>query len=212
MISAATGTSGGMHTESPREDGEMHQQAETWQRTRNGVATDGPAARAHEQAEAYRNGEDRPLRGYLLALTVFAALVAGAAGLARLRGRRLPDDVGAWDVALITAGTHKLSRTISKDSVTAPLRAPFTRYEGQGGPAEVKEEVRAASGLRHSIGELLTCPFCLDVWIATGFAIGLVFAPRATRLIAACLTAVAGSDFLQLAYAKAQQAAERPAS
>ena len=74
------------------------------------------------------------------------------------------------------------------------------------------EEVRAASGLRHSIGELLTCPFCLDVWIATGFAIGLVFAPRATRLIAACLTAVAGSDFLQLAYATAQQAAQRPAS
>jgi hypothetical protein len=189
----------------------MHDQAETRQHTGNGVATDGLAARAHAQADAYRSGEDRPLRGYVLVMTVFAAVVAGAAGLARIRGRRLPDGVGPWDVALITAGTHKLSRTISKDSVTAPLRAPFTRYEGRGGPAEVMEGVRAASGLRHSIGELVSCPFCLDVWIATGFAIGLVFAPRATRLVAACLTAVAGSDFLQLAYARAQQAAERPA-
>jgi hypothetical protein len=189
-----------------------NKQADARQRAGNGVVTDGLAARAHAQADAYRSGEDRPLRGYVLVMAVFAALVAGAAGLARVCGRQLPERVSPWDVALITAGTHKLARTISKDSVTAPLRAPFTRYEGKGGPAEVTEEVRAASGLRHSIGELLTCPFCLDVWIATGFAIGLVFAPRATRLIAACLTAVAGSDFLQLAYATAQQAAQRPAS
>jgi Protein of unknown function (DUF1360) len=188
----------------------MHKQAE--KRPTDGTATNGLAATVREESEAYRNGEDRPLRGYVLVMTVFAALAAGASALARIRGRQLPDSLGPWDVALITAGTHKLSRTISKDSVTAPLRAPFTRYEGNGGPAEVAEEVRAASGLRHSIGELLTCPFCLDVWIATGFAIGLVFVPRATRLIAACLTAVAGSDFLQLAYARAQQAAQRPAS
>lgn len=63
-----------------------------------------------------------------------------------------------WDVILLAAGTHKLSRTISKDSVTAPLRAPFTRYVDRGGPAEVMEEVRATGGLRHSVGELLTCP------------------------------------------------------
>ncbi|HXV91794.1 MAG TPA: DUF1360 domain-containing protein, partial [Pseudonocardia sp.] len=99
-------------------------------------------------------------------------------------------------------------RTLSKNAVTSPLRAPFTRYSGKGGPAEVMEEVRAASGVRHSIGELLSCPFCLDVWIATGFAIGLVFAPRFTRLVAGTFTALTGADFLHLAYARAQQAAE----
>jgi hypothetical protein len=163
--------------------------------------------RFRAEADAYRDGEDRPLEGYALVMTVFAALVAGAVGLARLTGRRLPPTVGPWDVVLLAAGTHKLSRTISKDAVTAPLRAPFTRYSGRGGPAEVTEEVRAATGLRHSLGELLTCPFCLDVWISTGFAIGWVFAPRATRLVAATLTALTGADFLQLAYARAQQAA-----
>ena len=100
----------------------MHEQAET-RHTGNGVTTDGLAARAEGEADAYRNGEDRPLRGYLFLMTVFAAFVAGAAGLARICGRQLPDRVGPWEVALITAGTHKLSRTISKDSVTAPLRA-----------------------------------------------------------------------------------------
>jgi hypothetical protein len=110
-------------------------------------------------------------------------------------------------VLLLAAGTHKLSRTLTKDAVTSPLRVPFTRYKHTGGPAEVMEEVRSKGGLRHSVGELITCPFCLDVWIATGFTIGLVFAPRLTRLIATALTAVTGADFLHLLYAQAQQAA-----
>jgi hypothetical protein len=69
------------------------------------------------------------------------------------------------------------------------------------------ERVRTSSQLRHAIGELITCPFCLDLWIASGFAVGLVFAPRVTRLVAATLAALTGADFVQLAYAKAQQAA-----
>jgi hypothetical protein len=158
------------------------------------------------EADAYRGDEDRPLGGYVVVMAVFAALVSGAAGLALANGRRLPEGVGPWDVLLLAAGTHKLSRTLTKDAVTSPLRAPFTQYTRTGGPAEVMEEVRSTGGLRHSIGELITCPFCLDVWVATGFTIGLVFAPRLTRLIATALTAVTGADFLHLLYAQAQQA------
>jgi hypothetical protein len=136
------------------------------------------------------------------------ALVACAAGLAAASGRRLPNGIGPWDLLLITAGTHKLSRTLSKDAVTSPLRVPFTRYSGSGGPAEVMEDASKASEARHAIGELVTCPFCLDMWIATGFAFGHVFAPRATRLVAGTFTALTGADFLHLLYAKGQQAAE----
>jgi hypothetical protein len=170
------------------------------QQVQNGVAQ---AAKA--EADAYRGGEQRPLGGYVVIMAVFGALLSGAAGLAFATGRRLPAGVGPWDLLLIAAGTHKLSRTMTKDAVTSPLRAPFTRYKETGGPAEVMEEVRHRDGLRHSIGELITCPFCLDIWIAAGFTIGLVFAPRLTRLIAAALTAVTGADFLHLFYAKAQK-------
>jgi hypothetical protein len=164
------------------------------------------ADRAKGEADAYRGDEDRPLGGYVVVMAVFAALVSGAAGLARAKGRKLPEGVGPWDVVLLAAATHKLSRTVTKDAVTSPLRAPFTRYKETGGPAELMEEVRSTSGLRHSIGELITCPFCFDVWIATGFTIGLVFAPRMTRLVATAFTAITGADFLHLLYAKAQQA------
>ena len=173
------------------------------QQVQNGVTR-----AAENAADAYRDGADRPLGGYVVVMATFAALVAGAAGLARATGRRVPDGVGPWDVLLLALATHKVSRTITKDAVTSPLRAPFTRYKETGGPAEVMEEVRSTSGLRHSIGELITCPFCFDVWVATGFTIGLVFAPRVTRLVAVAFSAVTGADFLHLLYAKAQQAAE----
>jgi hypothetical protein len=163
------------------------------------------AQTARAEAEAYRGAEDRPLGGYVTIMAVFGALLSGAAGLALATGRKLPPGVGPWDLLLIAAGTHKLSRTLTKDAVTSPLRAPFTRYTDTGGPAEVMEEVRHRDGLRHSIGELITCPFCLDIWVAAGFTIGLVFAPRLTRLVATALTAVTGADFLHLLYAKAQE-------
>jgi hypothetical protein len=160
------------------------------------------------EADEYRQGAPRPLGGYVLIMTVFATVVGLAGLISAWSGRSLPRRIGPYDLALITAGTHKLSRTISKDAVTSPLRAPFTQYRGTGGPAEVMEETRNSGGLRHAIGELLSCPFCLDMWIATGFIIGLVFAPRFTRAVAAAFTALAGADFLHLIYARAQQAAE----
>jgi hypothetical protein len=104
--------------------------------------------------------------------------------------------------------THKLSRLIAKDTVTAPLRAPFTRFEGPQGQGELHEEVRG-HGARHTLGELLTCPFCLAQWVATAFAAGLVFAPRPTRLVASTFATVAISDALQNVYAFLQKKAEQ---
>ncbi|MEV0803215.1 DUF1360 domain-containing protein [Kribbella sp. NPDC050281] len=75
-----------------------------------------------------------------------------------------------YDDVIVTAGTHKLARLAAKDAVTSRLRMPFTRYQDTGGPSEVMEEVREDGVLRHAIGELLTCPFCLSLCIATGSA------------------------------------------
>ncbi|OBJ02485.1 hypothetical protein A5659_10125 [Mycobacterium sp. 1165196.3] len=163
---------------------------------------------ARQEADAYRGDNDRPLGGYLAVMAVYSTVVVAAVLAALATGRTLPTRWRLQDLLILTLGTHKLSRTLTKDAVTSPLRAPFTRYAGTGGPAEVQEEVREQSPLRHSLGELLTCPFCLDMWVATGFAIGLVFAPRFTRLVAGVFSALAGADFLQLAYAMAQQSAE----
>jgi hypothetical protein len=160
-----------------------------------------------EQGEIYRAGEDRPLGGYAKLMSVYATGTLAAGVLARKLGRRPPPQVSPWDAALLTVATHRLARTISKDPVTSPIRAPFTVYTGTSGPGELAEEVRG-HGLQHSIGELLTCPMCLAQWVATGFTLGLVFAPTLTRMAMATFTAVAGADFLQHLYVLLEQSTE----
>jgi Protein of unknown function (DUF1360) len=166
------------------------------------------AATAGKIHERYAHGADRPLGSYLGTLGTYSAVVAGLAGLARLTGQRLPDDpMSARDVVLTAAATHKLSRMLTKDPVTSPLRAPFTSYSGVSGPAELAEDVRG-HGAQKAVGELVTCPFCVGVWVATGLTAGLVFAPKATRLVAGTFAALAGADALQFAHAWLEQVAE----
>jgi hypothetical protein len=148
--------------------------------------------------------EKRPLGGYLGLTLLFQALVAVAVLFLRRSGRALPERYELSDVLLAGAATHKLARLIAKDKVTSFARAPFTEYQGKGGPSEVEEAPRG-SGLRHATGELLVCPYCLGLWISTGFGVGLARAPRATRLVALVLTSLGISDFLQIAYKAAEE-------
>jgi hypothetical protein len=160
---------------------------------------------ARSVLDRYAGSEDRPLAGYAMTMATYATVVAALAGTARLTGREVPDRVQVTDVVLCALATEKLSRLLAKDPVTSPLRAPFTAYQGTSGPAELSEEVRG-TGARKAVGELVTCPFCTSVWVATGFTAGLVYLPRTTRLAVATLAALAGADLLQFARAGLEKA------
>ncbi|MEW2512435.1 DUF1360 domain-containing protein [Streptomyces sp. NPDC046870] len=147
----------------------------------------------------YAAGHDRPLGGYLAAMAGFATYTTAWATTVRLLGRPVPDRPAPWDVALTSVATFRLSRLLTKASVTSPLRAPFTRYVAPQGPAELHEEAQPENG-RHTVGELATCPFCMSVWVASTLTAGQLLWPRATRTAMGALTALAGADALQLAY------------
>ncbi|MFL6094812.1 MAG: DUF1360 domain-containing protein [Blastococcus sp.] len=171
----------------------------------------GPVRRwARNQKHEYTNGEERPLAGDLGAMGVYVGLVSAAAAAVRASGRELPERIPVGDALLLTIATFRLARRIAKDPVTAPLRAPFTRFEGASGHAEVAEEVREHGGVKHAVGELVTCPFCLAQWVGTGFVLGYVTAPKATRLAALTMTMVAGSDVLQFLYDGIQNGGPAP--
>jgi hypothetical protein len=161
-------------------------------------------ARSSERGYSGDGGEEQPLAGYLGTMSVYGAVVASIAAAARVAGREIPDGFDTRQVLLSAAATHKLSRLLAKDPVTSPLRAPFTRFQGTAGPAELNEEVRG-TGARRAVGELLSCPFCLGVWVATGLTAGLIFVPRTTRLAIGTLAALAGADLLQYSHAWLQQ-------
>lgn len=157
--------------------------------------------------QEYSAGHDRPLGGYLGLISIYTGTTAAAAVTAKLLKRPAPRQVSAADLFLVGIGTHKLSRMLAKDPVLSPFRAPFTKFAGQSGEAELSEEVRG-EGFQHAVGELLTCPFCLAQWVATGLISGLVLAPKTTRLLASVLTAKAISDTAQLVYDAIQKATQ----
>ena len=165
---------------------------------------------ARTQKHEYSQGEPRPLAGDIGAMGFYLGLVSAGAAAVRASGRELPDRIPPGDAVLLTIATFRLARRIAKDPVTAPLRAPFTAFQGPSGHAEVAEEVREHGGLKHAVGELLTCPFCLAQWVATGLVFGYVTAPRAARLAAFTMTMVAGSDVLQFVYDSIQNGALAP--
>jgi len=143
-----------------------------------------------------------PLGSYAALTAVFNLAFAGFLAAARRRGA-LPERLEAADIAEIGVASHKLSRLIAKDKVTSFLRAPFKRYTGEGGVNELEEETRG-EGPRAAIGELIGCPYCLELWMASAMAAGLVIAPKETRFVTGVFSALSVADFMQVAYKAAQ--------
>ena len=143
--------------------------------------------------------EHHPLGSYAVFAAVFGTAFGGGLAALQRSGRPVPERVAVGDIVLLGVATHKLTRLIAKDRVTAFLRAPFSRFQEGVGHGEV-EEAAKGTGVRKAVGELIICPYCLGQWVAGGFALGLVGAPRVTRLIAAMYAAETISDTLHLAY------------
>jgi hypothetical protein len=149
----------------------------------------------------------RPFGEYAGLIALFNGLLAGFLLLSRWSGRPIPERVAPGDVVLLGVATHKLSRLLTKEKVTSALRAPFSRYEEPGPPGEVEEAPRGR-GLRHAIGELVTCPYCIGMWLAALFHYGLVLRPSLTRFLASIFASLALSDFLHAVYVLATARAQ----
>ena len=147
-------------------------------------------------------GKRPPLGTYAATATLFNLGLTGALANAQRTGR-VPERVEPRDLVVIGVASHQLSRLISKEKITAFVRAPFTELQEKGGPAELEERARG-TGMRRTVGELLTCPFCLGLWASAGFHVGLLYAPRMTRVSSSIFAALTISDFLQIAYKAAE--------
>ena len=147
--------------------------------------------------------QERPLGGYALLIGTYTLTTVAFATWFKHSGRLVPERVSTRDLILMTVATHKLTRIIARDRVTSVLRAPFTRFQDDAGPAEVDEAARG-TGARRAVGELLVCPYCLGMWVATALTGAHMAAPRSTRMVTSAFAVVAGADLLQIGYAKAQ--------
>ena len=152
----------------------------------------------------------RPLGGYAALVSAYTTLAGAGAlvvGRRSRQGKPVPA-VRAGDIVLLGIGSFKLSRLLAKDKVTSFIRAPFVEPAGTTTAAEMAERP-AGDGARKAIGELLTCPFCLDQWVATAALLSYLTAPRFTRAAAAGLAMVSVADVGQYAYRAVQRTDEQ---
>ena len=138
--------------------------------------------------------ETRPLSEYAAITAAFGGVLGGFLLLAH---PRLPERVGFGDVVRIALASYKLGRLVAKDEVTTWVRAPVTKDEEATEPKP--------RGAKRALGELVTCPYCIGLWIASGLTYSLVLFPRETRLVTTIFSGQAVADFLNAAFVKLQQ-------
>jgi hypothetical protein len=87
-------------------------------------------------------------------------------------------------VTLIVGGlaVHRLTRLVTEDTITDPIRDRITGRVEQFGRVE-----RAGEPSRPRLDEFLRCPWCVSVWVAGGWALLAVTAPPVAAPVGAAL-------------------------
>jgi hypothetical protein len=137
--------------------------------------------------------DERPLSEYAALAATFGGVLAAFLAVA---GRRLPERVSFADTVRIGLASYKIGRLIAKDRVTTFVRAPVTE------DPEATEPKR--EGAARALGELVTCPYCIGLWVASAFSYSLVVFPRQTRLLTTIFGGQAVADFLNAAFVRLQ--------
>ena len=137
-----------------------------------------------------------PYESYATIMGAFAALLAGAGLVGRVRGRD-PQCQTALDLVVLSAATFKAARTLARSEVASFVRDPFVRGRAYSGE---DEEPVSTGGMEQAIGELVTCSRCVGTWAAAALASTQILAPRFGRLLTWSLGAAGINDVLQAGF------------
>jgi hypothetical protein len=128
---------------------------------------------------------------YMALNAVFGALLAGVVVAARERtSSREP--LTSRDLAVTGAATFALSKVIARERIGSWVREPFVEEEGGRRPR--------GRGLRHAMGELITCTRCVGAWSALGLVGLRLTSPATGRVVNDVLAVSAMNDWLQAAF------------
>jgi hypothetical protein len=142
--------------------------------------------------------DETPLKSYIALMSIYAAAtLARELTLAKTKAPARSPKLAEF--LLLTLGAYKLSRVVTLSFVVSPVRAPFTKRGKKLSAGEVQDEPRG-EGLQKAIGDLVTCPFCFNIWAASALFTAFSFWPKPTLRLASILTAAAVGDYMHLAF------------
>jgi hypothetical protein len=132
----------------------------------------------------------------------YLALFAAVAATARRRGDEA-SAIRGRDLPPLGLATFALAKTVAREKIGTWVRDPFVEESSEHRPGAPRGQ-----GLRHAVGELLTCTRCVGAWAALG-VVGLrATSPRAGRLATAVLATAGINDFLQAGFRYATERAD----
>jgi Protein of unknown function (DUF1360) len=137
-----------------------------------------------------RETDDRPVEptDYLKLNVAYGTLLGAIVLTTRDRTRSEP--ITTRELLPIGAATFALAKVVAREKVGTWMRDPFVEMED----GERKPRGR---GLRHAVGELVTCTRCVGAWSALT-VVGLRMAdPPTGRTVTNVLAASAANDWLQ---------------
>ena len=109
---------------------------------------------------------------------IFIVLYVGAMLILYSLGK-LPRSIGILDLVLLGLATARLSDVISTDEIMQWLREPFVEMQHEqiaGREGDVR--TGRGTGMRRVVGELLSCPWCVGVWVAAALTYAYFLFPR----------------------------------
>jgi hypothetical protein len=141
-----------------------------------------------------------PQRHYAVFLLTYLAAWSLFLVAIHLMGRGWPQQVSGIDLLLLSLATFRLTAIVTEEKVARSLRAPFCEFIVVNRPdgTEVEEEVPAGRGLRRVAGEMILCPWCAGVWIATLLLFFWILLPGVSRAVLLAFSAAAGGLLFEI--------------
>ncbi len=137
------------------------------------------------------------MKRFLIVLDIlFVALYVGVMFALDHLGS-IPRTISVLNLFLLGLASARLSDIISTDEIMTWLREPFVRMETEEvADREVRTRTGRGVGIRKTIGDLLSCPWCVGVWVAAGLTYAYYLWPTGVWLLILLLAiAEVGSIF-----------------
>ena len=129
-------------------------------------------------------------------LTLFAGVLAATS-----RRPGAETAIPSREIVPLGVATFALSKVIAREKIGTWAREPFVEQDAEHNPVHPR-----GHGLRHAIGELMTCTRCVGAWAALALVALRLLSPPAGRIATTVLATSGVNDFLQSAF---RLAAER---
>jgi hypothetical protein len=124
---------------------------------------------------------------------VYVILLASIAAAWTRAGREAA--IPRSEIPVLGMATFALAKVVAREKVGSWVRDPFVEEDENHKP-----QVPRGHGLRHAIGELLTCTRCVGAWAALALVGLRVVSPPAGRLASTVLATSGTNDFLQATF------------